>query len=74
MPRLLLALGLLLVLAALVWMAFPRALAWFGRLPGDLRIEGPGGTLLLPLASMVVVSIVGSAALNLIAWLVRRFG
>jgi Protein of unknown function (DUF2905) len=42
---------------------------WFGRLPGDIRIERETMRIYIPFASMIVISIV----LNLIFYLVRRF-
>jgi Protein of unknown function (DUF2905) len=42
---------------------------WFGRLPGDIRIERETMRVYIPFASMIVISIV----LNLIFYLVRRF-
>ncbi len=42
---------------------------WFGRLPGDIRIERETMRVYVPFASMIVISIV----LNLIFYLVRRF-
>ncbi|HET6777262.1 MAG TPA: DUF2905 domain-containing protein [Gemmatimonadales bacterium] len=42
---------------------------WFGRLPGDIRIERETTRIYIPLASMILISIV----LNLILYLFRRF-
>ncbi len=72
MAKVLIALGVLLVLVGLAWAAIPRAFAWLGHLPGDLRIETRHGVVTIPLASMVAVSVVGSLALNLLAWLLRK--
>jgi len=44
-------------------------LGWFGRLPGDIRIERPGFSFYLPITTMLVVSVV----LSLVLQLVRRF-
>ena len=64
---LLVAAGLLVVLlGALVWAG---GLGWFGRLPGDVRIESGSTRVYLPLASMLVVSVV----LSLLLSLLRRF-
>jgi hypothetical protein len=41
----------------------------FGNLPGDIRIEGERGSIFVPLATMVVVSIILTIVLNLV---VRR--
>ena len=42
---------------------------WFGRLPGDIRIERDTARVYIPLASMIVVTVV----LNLVFYLIRRF-
>ncbi|MEX1281301.1 MAG: DUF2905 domain-containing protein [Acidimicrobiia bacterium] len=41
-------------------------LAWFGNLPGDVRIEGENSSVFIPITSMIVVSVVGSIVLNLV--------
>ena len=71
-PKLLMALGIVLIALGAVWAWVPRAFGWFGHLPGDLRFETRSGMLFVPLASMLVVSVVGSAVLNGVAWLLRR--
>ena len=64
---LLIALGVgLVLLGLLVWSG---ALAWFGRLPGDIRIERESVHVYIPLVSMLLVS----AALSLLLYLIRRF-
>ena len=59
-----LGLALLLVGAAMTWA--PWLLSWFGRLPGDIRIERPSGTVFVPLMSMLVLSIVLTVIINLL--------
>jgi hypothetical protein len=56
----------LVVLGLLVWSG---ALAWFGRLPGDIRIERETVRVYVPIVSMLVVSVV----LSLVLYLVRRW-
>jgi hypothetical protein len=56
----------LVVLGLLVWSG---ALAWFGRLPGDIRIERDTFRLYFPIVSMLVVS----AALSMLLYIVRRW-
>ena len=59
--------GLAIVLVGLlVWSG---ALRWFGRLPGDIRIERDSVHVYIPLVSMLLVSVV----LSLIMYLVSRF-
>jgi Protein of unknown function (DUF2905) len=58
--------AVLILLGLLVWSG---ALAWLGRLPGDIRIEREGLRLYIPLVSMLLLS----AALSLLLYLIRRF-
>lgn len=46
-------------------------LSWFGNLPGDIRIQNERTTVFVPITSMIVLSIVGSAVFNLVS---RWFG
>jgi hypothetical protein len=52
----------LAIVGVLVWSG---ALAWFGRLPGDIRIERDSVRVYVPLVSMLLVSIVVSVVLHL---------
>lgn len=60
-------LGIVIVVVGLL--AWSGALSWFGRLPGDVRIERPGVRVYVPITSMLLVSVL----LSLIVALVRRF-
>ena len=64
----LIVLGALIALAGIA--AHFRLLAWFGRLPGDIRIENEHSRVYVPLSSMILASIV----LSLVVWLARRTG
>jgi Protein of unknown function (DUF2905) len=56
--------GLLIVLIGLaVWSG---ALSWFGRLPGDIRIEREGLRVYVPIVSMLLLSLLLTLVLNLI--------
>lgn len=69
--KLLVILGLVLVaLGAFLWLGGGSWLSWFGRLPGDIRVERPGFRFYAPLVSMLLVSLLLSALL----WVVRRLG
>jgi hypothetical protein len=45
------------------------ALSWFGKLPGDIRIERENTRVYIPVVSMLIVSVVLTVIVNL----VRRF-
>jgi uncharacterized membrane protein len=61
--------GIGIVLVILGALGYFGALSWFGRLPGDIRVERPGVRLYVPLVSMLLVSVV----LSLLAAIIRRF-
>lgn len=62
-------LGLIIVaLGAFLWLGGGSLLSWFGRLPGDIRIERPGFRFYAPIVSMLLLSLLLSAVL----WVVRR--
>jgi hypothetical protein len=68
---LILAIGVGVILfGCLVWLG---GLSWFGKLPGDIRIQGQSGTVFIPITSMIVISVVLSVGLNLLMRLFRRF-
>jgi uncharacterized membrane protein YidH (DUF202 family) len=59
----------LVLLGLLVW---SDGLSWFGRLPGDIRIERPTSRVYIPVSSSIVLSLVLTLVLNVIAALARR--
>jgi len=66
------ALGAVLILVGgLLWL-LGRAGVPLGRLPGDLHIEGKGLSCSLPLATMLLLSLVLTVVLNLIVRLLNR--
>lgn len=55
-----------IAIGLLVWSG---ALSWFGRLPGDVRIDRGNVKVFFPITSMILISIVLTVVLNLF----RRF-
>ncbi|WNV75252.1 DUF2905 domain-containing protein [Geodermatophilus sp. DSM 44513] len=51
-----------LVVGVLAWSG---GLSWFGRLPGDIRIERENTRVYIPVVSMLIVSVVASVVLSL---------
>jgi hypothetical protein len=62
--RLLLVAGVLVALAGLVLVIWPNLP--LGRLPGDLRFRVGGGTVFIPIATSIVLSILLTVLLNLL--------
>ncbi len=65
MRGLLIAAGLLLVAAGLLWPVLSR---YAGRLPGDVLVRRPGFTFVFPIVTCLVVSLL----LTLLLWIFRR--
>jgi NAD/NADP transhydrogenase beta subunit len=63
----LIALGVGLILIGLLF--WSGSMSWFGRLPGDIRIERETVHIYVPIVSMLLVSLV----VSLVLYLVRRF-
>jgi uncharacterized membrane protein len=57
------------LLGVLIWAG---GLSWFGRLPGDIRIERANVRIYIPLVSMLLVSVVGTVLLSVVRYLFRR--
>ena len=66
MARWLIVLGVVLIVAGLLWPWLGRL--GLGRLPGDIVIERENFRLYLPITTSIVVSIV----LSVILWLLNR--
>lgn len=60
---------LVVLLGVLVWAG---GLSWFGRLPGDIRVERGNLRIFIPLASMLLVSVAATLVLWIVRYLSRR--
>jgi len=65
-PKLLIIVGLVLVVAGLAWPLIARI--GLGRLPGDIVIERGNFHLYIPIATSLLISVV----LGIIVWLLNR--
>jgi hypothetical protein len=65
MGKLLIVLGLGIALIGVILYYAPWLLNWFGKLPGDIRIEREGGSFYFPIVSMIIASVVLSVIVNL---------
>lgn len=67
--KLLVIVGILIVIASLVFWLAGNKLSWFGHLPGDIRISGKKISFYFPITSMIIISVI----ISFIIWLVRKF-
>lgn len=70
--RLLLVIGLAIAFCGLIILVATRYLPWLGNLPGDFHIEGERYKIYFPLATMILVSILGTILLNIVLRIFRR--
>ena len=63
--KLLATIGVLLVVLGLIISYAPWLISWFGKLPGDIRIEDENKSVFIPITSMFMVSIILTIIVNL---------
>ncbi|MCA1555043.1 MAG: DUF2905 domain-containing protein, partial [Chloroflexi bacterium] len=71
MGKLLVMFGVVIVVLGLALSLFGRV-PFFGRLPGDLALQGQGVSCFVPIVSSIVLSIVLTFLLNLVLRLLNR--
>ncbi|MEZ4677002.1 MAG: DUF2905 domain-containing protein [Caldilineaceae bacterium] len=64
MARWIIILGAVLIVVGLILQFAPWLLTWFGRLPGDIRIETETTHIFIPITSMILISVLLSLLLN----------
>ncbi len=67
----LIVIGIGLALLGLVLRFFPGLFSWFGHLPGDIRHESCNVHVIIPITSMLIVSLVVTVLWNLFSRLFR---
>lgn len=64
MGKMLIIMGIVMVVAG-VFIAYGPRIPWLGKLPGDIRIEGKGGSFYFPIVTCIIISIILSVIMNL---------
>lgn len=70
MGKILILIGAVILIVGLLVQFTNLDFSWFGRLPGDIRIEKPGVSVFIPWVSMLLVS----AVFSIIWWLLKKIG
>ena len=66
MGRWLITAGLIFIGLGTILYFAPWLMSWFGRLPGDIRIETERLKVFIPLTSMVLLSLILTVLINLL--------
>lgn len=61
----LISIGALLLAVGLALNYAPWLVSWFGKLPGDIRIQSKNSFVFIPITSMIVVSVLITVLANL---------
>ena len=61
-----------IVIAALGILVWAGGFSWFGRPPGDIRVERDNVRVYIPVVSMLLVSVAASLLLSIAEYLFRR--
>lgn len=64
MSKVFIWLGLGFLLVGVVLHVFPNLFSWFGKLPGDIRVEGKSGGFFFPLVSCIIISVLLTVVVN----------
>lgn len=70
--RILLIGGIALALLGGLFLLIGRLMPGLGSLPGDIRIQGQGFSCFIPIASMILISVILTIILNLIIRFLNR--
>jgi hypothetical protein len=70
--RLLVIIGLVTALAGVLILVAVRYFPWLGNLPGDIRFERGNMSFYFPLATMLLISILGTILLNIVIRIFNR--
>jgi hypothetical protein len=62
--KVLTAIGVVLLVIGLSVSYAPWLVNWFGKLPGDIRIEGERSSVFIPITSMLLVSVILTLIVN----------
>ncbi|MCB1158133.1 MAG: DUF2905 domain-containing protein [Leptospiraceae bacterium] len=68
MAKYLILIGIFLTVSGILLYVTPGVLNWFGRLPGDIRIETENTKVFIPFTSMIIVSLL----LSLLSYFLNR--
>lgn len=69
MGKTLIFIGIIFIILGLIYLRYGNIFGWFGKLPGDIKIEKENFILVFPLTSGILISLL----LSIIFWVLRIF-
>lgn len=63
--KIIIVVGLFLVVIGIVVYFAGDKLNWFGRLPGDIRVEKENFRFYFPITTMILISVIGSVLIRI---------
>jgi len=70
--RLLIIIGLVIAFVGVIILIATRFFPWLGNLPGDIRLESDNSKIYIPLATMILISVLATILLNIVIRIFRR--
>ncbi len=67
--KLIIAIGLSIIVIGAIVYFFGDKLSWFGRLPGDVRIEKENFNFYFPITTMILLSILLNILMRIYNWI-----
>jgi hypothetical protein len=61
--------GIVLIIIGVLLYLAPWLFSWFGKLPGDIRIEKENSKVFFPITSTIIISVVLTIVINIIRFL-----
>ena len=58
--------GIIIIMTGIVVYFFHDFFRWFGRLPGDIRVEKKNFSFYFPVVTMIIISVVATILFNVI--------
>lgn len=65
MSKWLIGAGVALIVLGVALHYAPGLLSWFGKLPGDIRVESERSRTFIPITSIIIISVMLTVLLNL---------
>jgi hypothetical protein len=64
--------GIVLVVIGLILYLAPNIFSWFGKLPGDIRIEKENSKVFIPFTSMILISVILTVLVNVVRYFLQK--